>query len=183
MSLLNSFDFSVRTNNPGKFTAAPLLVRFTCDGVVRRRTGESSGSCLAQRWVEKQYSWRGYTLQAAKAIANFYAQGNATRAGYYRGFRSYSFDPLAGWTYTTTFKTMSTVRVSKMDGDMYAVDITVDECDEFLVDENNVPNNYDGWCGAFSAFYQGAAWAAVSIGTAHPYLFETYYDEPLTEVS
>lgn len=180
MALLNSFNYLVRTANLGKFTQEPLLVRFTTDGVGRRRTGESTAYCLAERYVEKHYRWSGYTLNMAKQIANFYSAGNGTRAGYYRRFREYSFDAVAGWTYRTYYSTKSVVKVEKVGGDMYAVDIVVDEVDQFLVDADNIPSSFDGWCGAFHLFYLGDEWAAFNGGSATPYTYEKFYDEPLT---
>lgn len=182
MSLINSFNYVDRTANLGKRTESPLMVRFTFDGDFRRRVGETTGQGLAFRWLEKRYAWRGYTLNMAKQIANFYAAGNDTRPGYFRNFREYTWSDVSGWESKNVQRTMSTVRVVKIGGDMYAVEIDVDECDPILVRSDSVPATYDQWCGAFSNFYTGVAWAATHFGRTTPYTFESYYDEPLTVV-
>ena len=183
MALLNTFDFLNRSNNLGLLTDSPLSVKFSTDGIARKRLGESTAKCIATRYVQKTYSWGGYTLSMAKRIASFYRNGNAQRTGYYRRFREYRWDDTLGYTYRTVYKTLTDVNVSRKDGNMYTVRISIDERDDFLVDSEHIPDDYDAWCGAFSAFYNGDEWAAYSGGSATPYLFEKFYDEPLTVVS
>lgn len=183
MALLNTFDFVHRENNLGKFTDNPLAVRFTCDGVGRRRVGETLAYALAQRWAQKSYQWRGYSLDMAKQIANFYSNGNSQRVGYYRRYRRYRWDDVQGWTYTITHQTLNNVQPFKVGGNMYGVQIDVDEVDDFLVDVDNLPQDFGQWCSAFAMDYYGDEWAAYDASKTTPYLYEKFYDEPLTVVS
>lgn len=182
MALLNSFDYVVRTNNIGKHTDAPLVVRFWTDGVARRRQGESYGYVLCYRYAEKLYRWSGYTLSAAKQIAAFYANGNAQRVGYYRRYKDYAWSDVDGWTFRYNFRNQNQVRVVKVGADMYAVEITIDDVDQFIVDERLLPDDYDGWCAAFASTHVGDEWAAYDSASSTPYKFELFYDEPLTVV-
>lgn len=180
MSLFTSFDYLIRTNNGGKHTDAPLLVRFTTDGVGKRLSGESVTRCVAERHVEKSYSWQGYPLGLAKQIANYYSAGNTQRRGYNRRFREYYFDSAQGWLYRTVYTGRSIVSVLPMGGGMYQVQITVDEVDQFLVDVTQIPTDYDHWCATMSLFYSGESWCHYDASSDTPYKFESYYDEPLT---
>lgn len=192
MALLNTFDFNNRANNKGKFTTSPLTVRFTSDLVFlgAKRLPTDHQYALCQRIAEKTYSWSGYTLSMARRIANFYANGNAsdvgtgTRPGYYRTFKDIFWNAeIQIWDVTERFDNRTIVSVNRVDGDMYSVDIQVDEIDQFLIADNLPHASYDDWCAAFSSYYGGKPWANYSASSTTPYLFESYYDEPLTVVN
>lgn len=179
MSLLSSFNFEDRSANKGKYTEEPLQVRFVV-------SEEAHGNGRkATRYVSKHYAWKGYTLAAAKTIANYYATGtyNASmREGYYRKFQRLGWNAESGWYSGDTFTGNTSVTVTKIEADMYAVDIVIDEFDEFLVSDSAVPGTFDEWCYAFAMMFPGHAWSAFDPDNfpTTPYRYELFYDEPLT---
>lgn len=190
MSLFTTFNWNDRTQNGGKYTASPLNVRFSIDP--QRYKFGSAYFRTATRYVEKSYEWRGYTLDAAREICRVYSNGNSSRQGYYRPHAKLTFVGLGETVFREdwSWQNMTTVSVDHDDGRMYTVKLDVSEADPFWFNELVTPTTFDQWAGSFaswvhdrSAYAGGEAFASVSLGTSTPYLYEAYYDEPLTVVS